>query len=208
MTLKTTLSLAIALPVALGVSATAYADRDEPQLSLVTGGSLAKVAAFDGEGATELFGGGITLARGIRNWLTLGVSARYDARSDVEIPAASLDGLGGNGHTLFTDLQVATAAAEVRLYAEFSPFLRSRPFIGVGGGLQAIQYGSPALFLDSGAAAAVGESSMTFSPLATGEAGMAYRLHDSFEAAVVLNIASTSELTRYGLNIEFSWMLR
>lgn len=206
MTLKTTLSLAIAVPVALGISATAYAEQGETQLSIAGGASLATVAAFDGEGATEVFGGSFSVSHCVRNWLTLGVRAGYDGRSDLELSSASLEGLGGEGHVLFTDLQVASVVASARVYLDYGPFLRLRPIVGVGLGAQGIRYGSPALFLESGAAVAVGDTEWSTSVLKTMEVGVAYRITDLFETALLANVNLSDAITMYGLSLEFSWL--
>lgn len=201
------LSLIFALPVAMASgSKAARADEGETQLSLNTGGSLATLSAFESEADTQLYGGGFSVAQGLRNWLSLGVHARYDTRSDVEVTGASLNGLGGEGHKLFTNLQVFTVATSARAYLDYGPFLRLRPLIGGSVGLQAVLYGSPALFLDSGAAVTTSDSEWHLSLLTTLEAGVAYRLTNLFEAALTANLRRSAELNMYGISLEISWL--
>tara|TARA_R110002073_G_scaffold336530_1_gene534775 strand:- start:212 stop:940 length:729 start_codon:yes stop_codon:yes gene_type:complete len=240
MTLKKTLSLAIAVSAVWGIGArssfadeaapagdkatqlalvdgtangsttaagaSAQADENETQFSLLGGATMASVEAFEGKGDTQLYGGGLSVSRGIRNWLSLGILGKYDARPDVEIRGAFLEGLGGAGHTLFADLQVFTVAASVRVHLDYGPFLRLRPFIGGSLGGQAILYGSPTLFLDSGPAAASSDNEWNLSLLTALEIGVAYRLTDIFAAALTANVRRSDELNMYGISLEFSWL--
>ena len=202
------MSLTIALPIACVLENTALADEGETRFSLQVGGSFAELNAFEASGSNALYGGALAVAQGFRNWLDAGVAVGFHRRGDAVIDDAILDGVGGTPvgtYRLFTDVQTFSAATTIRAYLEVGPFLRLRPLVGVRVGGEATQFASPQLFAGNTPSSAVGDNKWEFAPLGGAEVGIAYRLTDSFEGAVLLSAESSSVQTNFGLTLEVSW---
>lgn len=208
MQLTSTLSLAIALSMlgAIGTVREALADEDETRVSAFGVVSLDELAAFEGSSSTQTYGGGLAVAQGVRNWLDLGMSASYRQRSDVIVDGAALGGVGGDEqYQLYTNLQVFESVVTARSYLEVGPFLRLRPMVGVRAGVQATRYGDPELFFEEQSRVAVGESEWDLSFLKGAELGVAYRLTDLFEMAVLVRGDTSATQSSFSLTFEFSW---
>ena len=187
---------------------TTSARAEESELRLTARGDLSAgvIKAFDGEGTNILYGGGMAAAYGLFDWLEAGINLSALPYMTSTIDGAVLSEQGGDERfELFTTLSVIDATASLRAYLEIGPFLRLRPFVGAGAGVQFIHFSDPELFLE-GALISEGESELSASFIARGEIGLAYRLSDRFESAIVANTSVSNAMTTYGIGLEFSWM--
>lgn len=198
----------MAAPITCALSSSAGADRGETRFSLQLRGETAELSAFESTGANELYGGGLAVAYGFRNWLDAGFAVGYQRRSDAVIDDAIINGVGGTPagtYFVFADVQALSAAATVRTYLEAGRFLLMRPLLGLRVGGELTQFALPQLFAGDAPASEVAANKWEFAPFGGAEIGAAYRFTDSIEAALLLTAARSRVQTSFGLMLEVSW---
>lgn len=201
--------IAVVVAIAtIGTGIEARADADETRLSFASRGTMSTLSAFEGSGTTELVGGTLALAKGLRNWIDVGLVASYAMRSDAAIEDAVLAGNGGEGFHLYTHVQVFDLSINARTYLEAGPFLRWRPLLGARLGAQALRYGEPELFGPGPGHQLVAQSGTAwrFAPVIALESGLAWRASDSIQGALVFGVEATKEQRTISLSLEISWM--
>ena len=187
-------------------SENARAERSELRLSLGGDFDYARTQVFDGEGENFLLGVSGTAAYGLFDWLEVGGRFAALPAKSVSIDEAIVDEEGGTpGFVAFTTLSVFQLTAGARAYLDVKPFYRLRPFAGAYAGLQVSRFSEPELFF-SDALVATGEADWNAMFVSTFELGLAYRLSDRFESAIVANTSVSNAMTTYGIGLEFSWM--
>jgi hypothetical protein len=185
----------------------ALADQGEFRISAV--GSVPGFASLKqsgGEASSAVWGGGVRLARGVRDWLELGGSVRFVTASSVRFKNATVLGLRGD---LYTDLYVLEPTLGPRLIGPTLVHVGGiiRPFAELGGGLVVRSVTSGPAFDPKDRLIDHPDGETSYLAALTLAGGLEWRIRDAYAIGLGIDWTECGDDYRsVGIAVELSWI--
>ena len=188
----------------------ASAQDDEIRLTASPKAGVLRIGAFDSANTVATGGVGIGVDFWFSDLLSLGGEASYQTRFDAPLAGARMGRVGGDGFTLYTDIQDVEVTARARIHGDRwmpSRLVRWHPFVGVRAGAAFQVLGSPQLFSNDGKKGPMESSQKRLFPALGVEAGTTYRLSRRIEfgAAIQTTYSGSNRQTVMGA-VDVAWL--